>query len=165
MTDTYGLTTDPPLPVSGRGGRWLFPFLLALETAGAMMLYWEGLPIYRQTLANTVTFPTKTTAMALAGVALIQAAYWLRHRMRPEPPRYAHALLAHIVLFLARMVFLLPTAVFSFLFLTKTLEVQIPYTKYAFIILALFSLFCYVRELEWLGTHMMSREEKDRRPN
>lgn len=142
---------DSPPPQLKHGGSRLYAVLLACETFGAAVLFREGLPIYRKTLADPASFDHKTTGVALAGAMLIQIAYWTRHRIRAQPPRVANVLLAHIVVFLARLVFTLPAAIFSYLFIAKALTADVPATKYAFIIFALFSLFCYVRELESLG--------------
>ena len=147
---------DSGLPAQSSGGRWLYTVFLLFETAGAVLLFSEGLPVYRKTLANPASYDPETTAVALAGAVLIQVAYWTRFRTRLRPPRVTNVLLAHIVLFVARLVFTLPTAIFSFLFILKAVEVQVPASKYAFIIFALFSIFCYVRELENLGTALAS---------
>jgi hypothetical protein len=130
--------------------------LLAFETTGAILLYREGLPIYRKTLADPASYDPETTAVALGGALLIQIAYWTQRRLRLEPPRVANTVLAHIVLFVARMIFTVPTTIFSFLFIAKAVEIQMPASKYAFILFALFSIFCYVRELESLGAALAS---------
>ena len=150
------MTESAPLPQRKLPRAWLYPLLLAFETAGAVLLFSEGLPIYRKTLADPGSFDHKTTGIALGGAMLIQIAYWTRYRIRAHPPWAANVVIAHIVLFLGRLVFTLPTAIFSYLFVAKAVVVQIPATKYAFIIFALFSLFCYVRELENLGAALAS---------
>lgn len=144
----------------GGGGRWLYPLLLALETIGAVLLYSEGLPIYRKTLADPGAYDPQTTFVALSGAVLIQAAYWVRYRMRPPEPRFANVLLAHILLFVSRLIFVLPAAIFSFLFIAKAVELQMPLSRYAFILFALFSLFCYVLELELLGARLLRAQER-----
>ena len=153
---------DSGLPAQASGGGWLYALLLLLETLGAVLVYREGLPIYRKTLANPASYDPKTTAVALGGAVLIQVAYWTRYLLRLGPPRFGNTVLAHIVLFVARLVFTLPTAIFSFLFIAKAVEVSIPISKYAFISFALFSLFCYVRELENLGSALASGSPRTR---
>ena len=56
-----------------------------------------------------------------------------------------------LILFLARMVFVLPTSIFGFVFVAQRPEFEIPVFRCLVLLLGLFSLFCYVRELERLG--------------
>lgn len=156
------MTDSTPPPQVKRPGTWLYPLLLACETVGAAVLFREGLPIYRKTLADPASFDHTTTGIALAGAVLIQIAYWTRYRIGPRPPRAANVLVAHIVLFVARLVFTLPASIFSYLFIAKAVTAEIPATKYAFIIFALFSLFCYVLELENLGAALASTSTSSR---
>ena len=157
MIDSSAASSRP-----GRNGGWLYALLLLLETLGAVLVYSEGLPIYRKTLANPAAYDPETTAVAMGGAVLIQVAYWTRYLLRLRPPRLVNTVLGHIALFVARMVFTLPTAIFSFLFIAKTVEFSIPLSKYAFIIFALFSLFCYVHELENLGAALASGSPRSR---
>ena len=145
-----------------RQRKWLYPLLLALETAGAFLLYREGLPLYRELLANPAAYNAETTGVALGGAVLIQCTYWTRYRIRLDPPRLANAVLAHVVLFVSRLIFILPTAIFSFLFISKSFEIRLPASKYAFLFFALFSLFCYVSELERLAQRMLPLAGPDR---
>ena len=57
----------------------------------------------------------------------------------------------HAILFLARLGFVLPTSIFGFVFVAQRPEFEIPVYQCLVILLGLFSLFCYVRELERLG--------------
>jgi hypothetical protein len=47
--------------------------------------------------------------------------------------------------------FVLPTSIFGFVFVARRPEFEIPVFGCAVIVLGLFSLFCYVRELERMG--------------
>ena len=49
------------------------------------------------------------------------------------------------------MVYVLRTSIFGFAFIAQRPEFEIPLYQCLVILLALFSLFCYVRELERLG--------------
>ena len=66
-------------------------------------------------------------------------------------PHLPNALLGHAILFLARMVFVLPTSIFGFVFIAQRPQFEIEGYQYLVILLGLFSLFCYVRELERLS--------------
>lgn len=125
-----------------------------------MLLAWQVLPIYRKALADPTAYDSETTVSALGASALIQLGYWIRYRIRPAPPRLVNVGLGHFVLFLARLIFLLPTAVFSFLFIAKTVDTQMPASRYVVILIGLFSLFCYVRELERFGIRLLGKPEE-----
>ena len=80
----------------------------------------------------------------------MQICYWVSYRLRPPLPRFQNAPLGHAILFLARMVYVLPTSVFGFVFVAQRPEFEIPVFRCLVLLLAV-SLFCYVRELERLG--------------
>jgi hypothetical protein len=72
----------------------------------------------------------------------------------PRSPAVAavpNAPLGHFILFLARMICVLPTSVFGFVFIAQRPEFEIPVFRCLVLLLGLFALFCYVRELERLG--------------
>jgi hypothetical protein len=81
----------------------------------------------------------------------MQAGYWIRHRVRPPLLQLRNALVGYIVLFVARMSFVLATSIFGFVFIVRRPEFQIPASRYFIVIIALFALFCYTQELERLG--------------
>jgi hypothetical protein len=134
--------------------------LFTVQTAGAVLLAWQVLPIYRRAVADPSAYDSETTVSALGASVLIQFGYWMRYRIRPTPPPFVNVVLGHIVLFLARLIFVLPTTVFSFLFIAKTVAAQMPISRYLVILVGLFSLFCYVRELERLGIILLGGPEK-----
>ena len=49
------------------------------------------------------------------------------------------------------MIYVLPTAIFGFVFVAQRPEFDIPVFRCLVLLLGLFSLYCYVRELERLG--------------
>jgi UPF0716 family protein affecting phage T7 exclusion len=139
------------------GGRWLYPLLLAVQTFGAALLYWQGLPIYRS-LSSDVTAhdpQTETLVWTATASALIQVAYWTGYHAHLQPPRFVNVVIGHVVLFAARLLFVLATAIFTFLFIAKQLENQMSTLRYLVILFGLFSLFCYTRELERFGKRLM----------
>ena len=81
----------------------------------------------------------------------MQISYWVSYSVRPPAPQSQNALLGHVILFLARMIYVLPTAIFGFVFVAQRPEFEIPIFRCLVLLLGLFSLFCYVRELERLG--------------
>ena len=127
--------------------------LFGMQTIGAVVLIWTGLFLYRQVLADPTSHEPEpgTIVGSLSSIALMQISYWVSYRLRPPLPQFKNALLGHAILFLARMVFVLPTSIFGFVFVAQRPEFEIPVFKCLVLLLGLFSLFCYVRELERLG--------------
>jgi hypothetical protein len=144
---------SPPAPAQGVRGRWGYFALFGMQTIGAVVLFWTGLLVYREVLADPTKHETHPWAMvgSLSSIALMQIAYWVSYRVRPPLPQFQNALLGHAILFLARMVYVLPTAIFGFVFIAQRPEFDIPVFRCLILLLGLFSLFCYVRELERLG--------------
>jgi hypothetical protein len=77
--------------------------------------------------------------------------FWIRHRLRPPFPQLRNALLGYIVLFVARMSFVLATSIFGFVFIVRRPESYVPTSRYFVLVIGLFALFCYIQELEQLG--------------
>lgn len=152
-------TQDSTGVVLGRSAtstrRWLYPLLFILETIGAVLLAWQVLPIYREALADPAGYSFDGTAIG-AGI-LIQLGYWIGYRLRPPTPRFVNVLLGHFALFAARLIFLLPTSIFSFLFIANRFTVRLSASRYLIIVFGLFSLFCYIRELEHLGNSLLGK--------
>jgi hypothetical protein len=141
----------------GTAGSWKFFALLGLQTVGAAILYWNVLPLYRQAIAAPASFviELEMSIWPLVAIGLIQAGYWISRRIRPPLPQFKNALLGQVVLFLARMGFVLPTSIFGFVFIMKKLSLEIPAFRYGVILVGLFSLYCYVQELERLGRALL----------
>ncbi len=152
-------TSHPRIPVASgtfADGRWRYWALLLLQTVGTALLYWEGVPIYRNTMSHPRTDAAETTVTALGACALIQIGYWIGYRIHPVLPRFRNVLLGHVLIFFSKMVLVFPSAVVSLLFVAKDFAVQISLLRYAFMIFALFSLFCYAFELERMGGRFLN---------
>ncbi len=95
--------------------RWLHFSLFAMETIGTVILYWKGVPLYRELSADPTAYGKQEEVRywSLLAIALIQVGYWVRYCIGPVLPRLASSALGHIVLFLSRLVFVLATGVFS----------------------------------------------------
>jgi hypothetical protein len=141
-----------PTRTVGDASRYFF--LFAIQTLGAAILFWYAVPLFRQVLLDPgghVARP-ENLVWSFSAITLMQASYWIRHRLRlslPQLPR--NALVGYIVLFVARMSFVLATSIFGFVFIVRRPELQIPTSRYFIVIIALFALFCYTQELEQLG--------------
>ena len=142
----------------GEASRYFF--LFAMQTIGAAILFWYTVPLFRQVLLDPGSHVPRTENLlwSLSAIALMQAGYWIRHRLRPLLPQFRNALIGYIVLFVARMSFVLATSIFGFVFIMRRPELQIPTSRYLVVIIALFALFCYVQELEQLGRAMIGSD-------
>src|SRR5262249_19761156 len=134
----------------------LYALLLAVQTAGALIILWKGIPIYRQIVADASQHEpqTGTFLWTLAAVALIQTAYWLRLRLHPTLPKGSNALLGHVLPFLARLSLIFTTSSFSVIFFAQPKGLNLPPSRFPALVAVLFSMFCYSQELERLGKAM-----------
>jgi hypothetical protein len=142
--------------------RWLYMLLLALQTIGVGLFYFKGLPLYREVASDPTAYSPKaaTWGWSLPAIVLIQVGYWIPHRVGPSTPRFVNIFLGHVVLFLARLIFLLPVAFFSFVFINNKLEDQMPLSRYVLLLVRLFSLFCYSLDLRRYGTAMLGSDKR-----
>jgi hypothetical protein len=133
-----------------------------MQTTGAGIVYWYGLPLYRETVADPMGFeprPLERSLIALAAVALMQVPYWITYRIRPPMPRLVNAPLGHVLLFLARLNFLLPASIYSFVFVLHRMgHLELSETRFGILFALLFSLFCYTLELERLGGAFLGKQ-------
>ena len=151
-----------PLPAVGHGSCYFL--LFAVQTIGAAILFWYTVPLFRQVLLDPGGHEVRPERLiwSLSAVVLMQAGYWIRHRLRPPLPQLRNALFGYVVLFVARMSFVLATAVFGFVFIVRRPEFQISASRYFAVIIGLFALFCYTQELEQLGRALIGPEPSKR---
>lgn len=146
--------TNPPAPDVQRPRRiWSFVALFGMQTCGAVIMYWNVVPLYRQALADAKSLEGELEASLwpLAAIALMQSGFWISRRMRPPLPQFTNVLLGHVTLFCARMGFVLPTSIFAYVFITQKAVFEITVYRYGIILAGLFSLYCYLQDFERLG--------------
>src|SRR5260221_6050297 len=105
----------PLAPARGtRGGLGLYLLLLGVQTIGASLVFVNGVPIYRQMIGDFSRHQPHPEILwwAVAAVALIQFAYWLRVRLQPALPRRGHIVIGHFASFLARLSFFFASSTF-----------------------------------------------------
>jgi hypothetical protein len=143
-----------------RTGHGLYLFLFALQTAGAAIVMMNGLPIYRQMVGDFSKHQAEPGILwwAVAAVALIQVAYWLRVRLQPPLPRGAHIVAGHLVGFVARLSFILASSTFAVMFFVRFEQLSLPPHRILMVLALLFSLFCYTLELERLARAIQGAE-------
>ena len=127
--------------------------LLAMQTIGAAILFWFTVPLFRQALLDPGSHLPRPENLiwSLSAITLMQAGYWIRYRLRPRLPQLRNAFVGYIVLFIARMSFVLATSIFGFVFIVRRPELYVPTSRYFVLVIGLFALFCYIQELEQLG--------------
>lgn len=135
-----------------------FGVLVAIETVGAVVLYAKWLPLYRQIVRDPAGHEPQnaTLVWVLANSVVMLIAYF---GFVHEPPTFQrkHRLAGLLVLFVGRLCFLLPTAIFSLLFISNALQGVLPWPRYLAILIGLFAMFCFTRDLERLGQRLLKR--------
>jgi hypothetical protein len=92
----------------------------------------------------------------------MQVGYWARYRLRPTVPQFVIVFLGHVIVFLSRLGFRLPTLIFSFVFISRRLDAQMSAGRYVVLVLGLFSLFCYSQEVQTLGSALIEQKKSPR---
>src|SRR5437870_1957684 len=129
---------------------WL---LFATESLGALIILWHGVPIYRRLLMGVTNEQAGANVFLWAsiGVTVIQVSYWIRLQCFP-PPRFKRRLiLGHAIQFLGRLSFVFIGGMFGVVFFTRFEELEFSIWKVLFLLVVLFSLFCYTLDLDRLA--------------
>ena len=127
-------------------------------TDGTLDSSWRGLQSDASTPDDSRLNTPETTPPSIPTNSA--TAPWISHRINPPLPQYINALIGNVILFLARMSFVFATSVFGFVFITQKSGFHIPAFQYIVTLGGLFSLYCYVQELERLGRTFAGREKR-----
>lgn len=134
---TSMIEPQDPISASGRPSHTVGKasrhfFLFAIQTIGAAILFWYALPLFRRVLLDPGGHEARLENLiwSLSAITLMQAGYWIRHRLRPPLPPLRNAFVGHIVLFVARMSFVFAVSIFGFVFIMRRPEFQIPTSRY-----------------------------------
>lgn len=140
----------------------MYPFLLAVQTAGAAMVLVNGVPVYRQITTDFAHHQPRPGILwwAVAAVALMQVGYWLRVRLQPPMPASSHVLIAHLAAFVARLSFILASSTFTIVFFVRFEQLSLPPRRILMMLVILFSMFCWTSELERLAKALQGTEGK-----
>jgi hypothetical protein len=157
------VTSDRSLLPSGRA-TLRYWFFFVVQTTGAAILFWYTVPLFRQVLLASGSHVPRTENLvwSLSAIALMQAGYWIGCRLRPPLLGVRNTFIGHVILFVARMSFVLGTSVFGFVFIVRRPEFYIPTSRYVVLIMGLFALFCYTHELEQLGRALIGQGSRPR---
>jgi len=129
---------------------WL---LFIAESTGALMILWNGVPIHQRLLMGSTAQQAGPSVFVLGALAviLIQSTYWIRLRCFPPLRFKRHLVLGHAIQFLGRLSFVFIGGMFSVVFFTRFEELEFSIWKVLFLLVVLFSLFCYTLDLDRLG--------------
>ena len=149
-------------PVRQRRRQGLYLFLVAAQTAGAAIVLVNGVPIYRQLVRDFSKHEPEPGILwwAVAAVALIQFAYWLRVWLQPSLPQSRHVVIGHLAYFVARLSFVFTSSTFAVVFLARYDQLNPSLPRTLVVLAMLFSLFCYTLELERLAKALHGTEGK-----
>jgi hypothetical protein len=135
-----------------------YPALFALEVAGAIIILWHGVPIYRRLLEGAFVQGTDLAviAWAIVGSLLIQIPYWIStlkvFRLLAVP---RHIFAGHALMFLARLNFVFVGGLFSAVVIVRAADLEFVAWRAALLGAVLFSMFCFSIELERLGNRLL----------
>lgn len=132
----------------------VYPLLLVLEAAGALVILWHGVPIYRSLLEDTFVQPDDGTSVtwAIVGILLIQVPYWVSTvKVFPLPSIPRHIIASHVVTFLARLNFVFVSGLFAAVVFARSANITFVPWRAAILTAVLFSMFCFSLELERLA--------------
>jgi len=92
---------------------WL---LLAMESVGQLLMLFQGVPVYRRVIAGQVYDTQAPMSVAIwigTGVCLIQAGYWVDHKLGSDLALGRKIVTGYVVLFLGRLNFIFISGLFS----------------------------------------------------
>lgn len=148
-----------------RWGVSLYFCLLAVQTAGLVVLLANSIPLYRLMALDFANYkPDLGPWWAIAGILLIQVAYWLRVWLQPLLPRRGNMVLGHIILFAARITFVSVTASFTVMFLQRfeqLSDVSYPPLRVLAVLIMFFSIFCWTLEAEGLAKALQESKHEN----
>lgn len=143
-------------------GLGLYFSLLSAQTVGTAVLLSNMIPLYRLMAMDFANYiPDARPWWAIAGILLIQGAYWLRMHLQLPLPRTRNTLLGHILAFATKLTFVAVTASFSVMFINRfqaLKEMNYPPLRALGVLIMFFSLFCWTLDLERLAKVL--QEEK-----
>jgi hypothetical protein len=140
----------------------VFWCLLAVQTLGSLVLIWVGLPIYQHLSSAESGGATRNVfTIAIAAVAIMQAAYWPAHalklRLHFRFPR--NALVGHVLICMAEFSLFFMAALVSVALFVQYRGLYHPLWKFGVLALGLFAVSCYKYQLMSLGEMLISAQQ------
>jgi hypothetical protein len=145
----------------------LYVVVVAIQMIAAVVFVWGEMPSFRELALNPgkqfedIPLDDLTTI----GILLVmQSAFWYRQLRVPIPPIGSNILLHHVLLFMCRLSFIFGAAAFSLVFfrhlpeLGPGADIFLTVRRGLLVIVSLFALFCFTRELEQLAIAFAKRK-------
>lgn len=100
--------------------------LFAAESAGALMILWHGVPIYRRLLMGLSGRGVEASVVfwVCTATSLIQVGYWVRLGCFPLPRLNRQQVLGHAIQFIGRLSFMFIGGMFSVVFFARFHELE-----------------------------------------
>ena len=135
---------------------------MVLESIGALILLFRAIPIYRIILLNPEDFVPNQPNMILGTVSiiLIQGPHWYKSHNLIFPNTNKSNLLNKLIGFVARIFLIIMSAVFTIIFVLRIETVEVSLLKILVSLLMLFSIYCYVKDLEELADSYKRKKKK-----
>lgn len=133
-----------------------YAFFFLAASMGMALILWDGIPIFRKLVQFQRVSTIHDEIIWLTAIALIQFPYWkcLRHDPPFDIPR--RPFLAHIILFISRLIFIFISGVFSFVVYRYSDRFDLTFARSSLVIAIMFSVYCYSRYLEKIGGLMQT---------
>lgn len=136
--------------------------LLAVQVGCAQDVFWSGQPIYRKLLHGHRDQTSAEDILRIITVmVLMQAAYWLAYHLRPSLRFGRRHFLGHALVFIGDVSFIFPTTLAAVAFFDKPVDFAVDWWRMLTLAVALFSMFCYKCQLQWLGTALLEGSSKN----
>lgn len=137
--------------------------LFAIETVGLLAVLYFWLPLYRRLQAGPGGDRPGAGIVwkALIVAAVMQICYWIRRRIPEAEEEREGVVLGHVLLFLSRLAFVFVGSTFS-LFILRFQDTNTSPFGVGGSIFILFTIFCYVLDLEQLARPRLVRAHTHR---
>jgi ABC-type xylose transport system permease subunit len=132
--------------------------LLATQTLGSGVIIWVGLPIFQHlNSAESGGATPRVFAIALAAVAVMQAAYWPAHALKQRLHfRFRrNALWGHVLISMGEFSLFFMAALVTVALFAQFRGMQHPLWKSGLLVLGLFAVSCYKYQLMSLGEKLI----------
>ena len=142
--------------------RPLFWCAIIAQVAGAQVFFWDALPDYRELTAGGVVRGTlKDFALALFGLAIMQAAYWYARGLQPRIRFRRRIVLGHALLCVSEVSFFFVSALATVALFDHWKRSDFVLWKLILLLSALFAFFCYKRQLASVGDALLEARHQD----
>ena len=133
--------------------RTQYRIVMILESAGALILLLRAIPVFRIILLSPEKFVPHRWGLLLGAVSiiLIQGPHWYKSHNLLFPNTIKSNLLNTFVGFVARIFIIIMSALFMIIFFSNLETLKITFLQIFVSLLILFSIYCYVKDLEELA--------------